>query len=243
MLGRSFNLGFGVERDPQSGFLQHGQVVGAVAHGDHLLQMDVFLEGQQFQQLGFPLSIHDLMKVFPGKFPVFDLQFVGKNVVEPQLGFQVISEVGESPGKDGGAVAVLFQRAQQAFGASGNGQVFGNFFHHRFVQSFQQRNPFFKTFLKIDLAPHGAFGDLFHLIAYAGPLRQLVDHLGLDQRGVHVETYQTPAAAVDVVFLKSNVDARFGGDVHESLLHGVQICGISPYRKFYHGVGDFVVPV
>ena len=61
---------------------------------------------------GFPLSVHDLVQMFSGKFSVFDLQFVGEDIVESQLVFQVIPEIGKSARKDGGAVTVLFQCAQ-----------------------------------------------------------------------------------------------------------------------------------
>ena len=44
--------------------------------------------------------------------------------------------------------------------------------------------------------------------ADAGPVGQFVDHFGLDERRIHVEADQPPAAAVDVVALERDVEPR-----------------------------------
>ena len=109
----------------------------------------------------------------------------------------------------------MFQNFQCTRHAFGDWKIFGDFLHHAFVQAFEQRNPAFETFAKIDFAPHCRFCDCLHLVANSGAHCEFVDYLGLNQRGIHIEAYQTAVAAVEVVFLERNVVAALLREAHK----------------------------
>src|SRR5690606_20046012 len=62
---------------------------------------------------------------------------------------------------------------------------------------------------------HGPLGDFGDLLTDTGGLGQLVDHLGFDQRRVHVEYRQTAIAAEHRVTLEGDVDIQFLGHAEE----------------------------
>ena len=80
--------------------------------------------------------------------------------------------------------------------------MFGYVAHHTHVKTFQKRHTFFETLAEVNLSTHGALCDGFHLVAHAGTHRQLIDHLGLNQGGIHIETNQSTHTAVHVVVLE-----------------------------------------
>ena len=98
-----------MEGDAQSGFRQHGQVIGPVAHGNRLRQVHVLHLGDELQQFGFAASVHDFAHVASRQFAVFNLEFVGVDVINVIFAFQVVAEISESTRKDGDFVAILFQ--------------------------------------------------------------------------------------------------------------------------------------
>ena len=52
----------------------------------------------QTEEFGLAASVDDLADVSSGEFSVFDFEFVGVYVVEPEFLAEVVSEVGESSG-------------------------------------------------------------------------------------------------------------------------------------------------
>ena len=52
-------------------------------------------------------------------------------------------------------------------------------------------------------------------VAHTGLLGQLVDDLGPDEGGVHVEGHEAAVAPKDVVFLQGDVHAHLLGDAQE----------------------------
>ena len=195
----AFTFGFCVEGDAQTGEVEHRQVVRAVSHGHRLGDVDPLELAEQPQQLGLAASVHDLSGIAARQASVLDLQLVGIDVVEAVFLPQVVSEVGETTGEDSRLVSHALEDGHHAFETLGDGQRMGDLLHDRDLESLEQGHAFGEAFAEVDLSPHGAFGDGAHLGADAGPFGQFVDHLGLDERGVHVEADQAAAAAVDVV--------------------------------------------
>ena len=60
MAGALCDQRLGVKGDAQTRDGEHGQIVGAVADSNRLLQRDVFLRGDLLQELGLALGIDDL---------------------------------------------------------------------------------------------------------------------------------------------------------------------------------------
>ena len=93
-----FNQGLGPESDTQAGDAEHRQVVGAVPHGDNLLQVYALLLGQLAQQLRLAVAIHDGSLYLPRHQTVGDVQLVGVHVIDPQVLLQIAGKVGETAG-------------------------------------------------------------------------------------------------------------------------------------------------
>ena len=225
----------GAEGDAQAGGAQHGQVVGAVAHGDHLLQVDAFSGGDLPQQLRLALAVDDRLRHLAGDFAVDDLQGVGVDVVDAQQFLQPVTEPGEAAGQNRGAVAQRFQGGDQPVGAFGELNALAHPFQGAFVQPFKQRHPGAEAFVEIQLAEHRPVGDRRHLLADAGLGGQLVDHLRADQRGIHIEYHQAAVAPESAVALEGDVQVAFVGDRQKGGAHGARITGFAAYRDFHAG--------
>lgn len=63
LAGGGLHLRFGVEGDAESREREHRQVVGAVAYGDRLGDVDVLELAQKPQQLGLAAAVDDLARV------------------------------------------------------------------------------------------------------------------------------------------------------------------------------------
>ncbi len=90
------HLGLGMEGNSQSRQVQHGQVIGPVSHGNHLFEVDIFLECQVFQQLCLFGPVHNITDVSAGKLSVLDFQFIPEYIVDAQFMLQVTAEIGKS---------------------------------------------------------------------------------------------------------------------------------------------------
>ena len=73
---------------------------------------------------------------------------------------------------------------------------------HALVQTFEQRHATRETLFEIYLAAHRRQRDRFYFIAHTGAHRQLVNHLCLDERRVHIDAYKPSVAAEHIVFLE-----------------------------------------
>jgi hypothetical protein len=71
---RFFQLGFRVERDAETRALQHEQVVGAVADGDGLLDVDAFALGDGVEEVRLALGAHDGLHDAARELAVLDLE-------------------------------------------------------------------------------------------------------------------------------------------------------------------------
>ena len=79
------------------------------------------------------------------------------------------------------------------------------------VEPGEQRDPGAQRLLEVDLAAHRGTGDLRDLGLDARVRREHLDHLALDEGGVHVEHDQAHAPAQQVDRLDGDVDALGGG--------------------------------
>ena len=67
--GCEFHLGLGMEGYAEAGGGKHGQVVGAVANGNCLGNVDFFYLGYDFQQFGLAFAVHDITYERPVRWP------------------------------------------------------------------------------------------------------------------------------------------------------------------------------
>src|SRR3712207_9457662 len=98
----------GVESDTQSGFRNHGKVVGTITNGDSLRQVYLFHLRDQLEQLGLAMAIDNLTHVVSRQFSVLvDFQFIGIYVVNAVPPLQIFAEIGESTAQDGDFIAEI----------------------------------------------------------------------------------------------------------------------------------------
>ena len=64
---------------------------------------------------------------------------------------------------------------------------------------------------------------------------ELIDALGLDERGVHIKADEPAHAAVHVVLLEGEIHAAVGGKGHELLLEGAFVFQRAPDGEFHAG--------
>ena len=203
--------------DSQTGKAQHRQVVRSVPDGDRLLQTDSFELAQKPQKLRLAPSVNDFADEVAGQFAVHNLKFVGIDVVETETLLEEFPEIGEASGEDGGLVANSLENHHHPFQTFVERKVAGDFFHHGFVQPFQEGHPPPETLGEIDFSAHRALRDRFDLLSDSCLLRQFVDALGVDQGRIHVEADQPAAASEDVILLEGEVDLG-GAGTEEGML-------------------------
>lgn len=70
----------------------------------------------------------------------------------------------------------------------------------------------FEAVAEIQLAAHGGRGDSRHLVADSGNLGQLVDDLGINQGGIHIEASQR-RYPLTAAFLQNQIGSNFLGQL------------------------------
>ena len=84
--GTGLHARLGVEGNAQSGLGDHRQVVGSVAHGDRLREVDFLYLCDELEQFCFALAVDYVTDIMSGEFPVFAyLQLVGIDIVDAEL--------------------------------------------------------------------------------------------------------------------------------------------------------------
>ena len=95
-----------MESDAQSGLRDHRQVVGTVAHGNGLGEIDFLNLGDELQQFGLAMAVDNLSDVASRQLAVVaNLQFIGIDIVDAVLALQVLAEIGEAATEDGNLIA------------------------------------------------------------------------------------------------------------------------------------------
>ena len=203
MLGVGLHAGLGVEGNAETGFRNHRQVVGSVAHGDCLGEVHFFHLGNEFEQFGLAVAIHYFAHIVAGEFAVVvNLEFVGIHIVDAIFALEVFSEEGESSAEDGNLIAIALEHSHQSVNALGDGQFLGDVLHHAHVEPLEQCHSLLETLLEVNLSSHCPLGDFLHFVAHSGSYRQFVDTLRLDERGVHIKADESAHAAEHVVALQ-----------------------------------------
>src|SRR5271166_1205612 len=226
----------GPEGNTHSGKVEHGKIVGSVAHRDDLFERDFLLPGDLPQPLGLSGSVDNAARHLAGDHAAGDLQLVGVDVVDAEALLQVTGEKGKSAGQDRGLVAKDLESPDQLLRTLGERDPGDELQHTRLGQSLEQGHAAAKALLEFDLSAHGRLGNADHLIGNSGHLRQLVDDFTLNQRRVHIERKEAAVAAEDALALKGNVNREFGRGFEEIGAHPVLRGNLSADFQFDTGV-------
>ena len=120
----------------------------------------------------------------------------------------------------------------------GKRQALGDIGHDRLVKPLEHRHAAAEALREVDLTAHRALGDRAHLGSDTGTLSQLVDHLGLDQRRVHVEADKPARTAEHVVLLERYVHAQLGRQLQKARLHTLLVVRIPSHRQLDARLGS-----
>ena len=205
-VGRVAHHGLGVERDAEPGGGDHVEVVGAVADRHRLGQRNPGVGGEPAQRLRLPGPVDHRAAQPPGQLPGRDLQLVGRHVADAELGGQRPDHLDEAAADDARLVAEAAQRPDQRARARGQPQFGPDLVEDPGLEPGEQRHPLAQRRGEVELAAHGGRGHLRHLLGAAGPGGQQVDHLVLDEGGVHVHHDQPQRAPVQPAALDRHVD-------------------------------------
>src|SRR5690606_26508238 len=114
-----------------------------------------------------------------------DLQAVGEGVVEPEVPPRGLHRGDEATAENGGANAQPPKRADEALRSRGEREIRRDSIEDLRGLPGEERHARPQALLEIELAAHGALGDLGHLLVLAAGARQLVDDLDGDEGGIH----------------------------------------------------------
>ena len=215
---------FGVKRHTHAGQEQHGNVVGTIAHGKHMLRRDCPFPHQAMKNGGFRVLAQHGFAHDAGELAIFDDEVVCLILVEAKAG-------GDRGGKL--AEAAGHQRRVGAMGLHGRNQLpparnIGNpltedCFNRPFTEAAHQRHTLAQRLRKIQFAPHGAIGDRLDGFARARQDADFVDAFLVDHGRIHIGDEQ-PLAAVRLRH-HGEVDgqSRNGGAEFLEPLEGVKL--------------------
>lgn len=216
--------GFGVERDTESGGLEHVDVVRPIADGNDLVGRDALRRCDVFEQRGLPLPVDDRSVELAGQHTASSREPIGEGVVEVEFLFQAVGEEREAATDDRDLEPEALQGPDERAGPRREVETFPCSFEDFDGLAGKERNPSPQRFLEVEVALHRGFGDRGNLAAAANDIGDKIDHLVLYERRVDVEHDEALGPASHAFALDSNIEGgRRGsrGQQHVSKLIAV----------------------
>jgi hypothetical protein len=243
------DLALGLPGDAEAGRLQHGDVVGAVADGDGLVEAEVFAGAEGEEEVAFVLGVDDgvggVELAGEGVGDWVGEEVVGEGVVEAELGGEPVGQGLEAAAEDGEGEAETFEHLAEFFGARGDGDLGFESLEDVAWNAFQEGHSGFEAGGEVELAVHGAGGDCRHFGLNADVGCDLVDDFLLDEGGVHVEDAEALVTAENAFRLEDNfavpfsfetIDGFVFAQVSEAEVYGVGRWGEADFR--YSRLGE-----
>lgn len=221
----------GAESNAKPGAVEHGEIVGPVAHGEGFLKRNLMGAGEPQKRVLFRRPAEHRRRHPAGDRAVFDQQFVGLAGLKPD-GFRhpVREEMKTAGNERGDRAHGVHGRHQRARAGRYGDAFFEDFFQRRGGQSLKHGDARAERAFKLKLTAHRPFGDGGDFRAFAGDVGKLVDAFLFDDGRIHVGDQQALAA----VFRRQDVD------IHGNVLARA-VCGEQhAFIGFFHGdvVGD-----
>jgi len=193
----------------------HGQVVGAVADGGGLGEVDAQPIGLRDEGGEFGLTTQDGVPDRAGEMTVFNDESVGPVLVEPGLDGDPAGKEIKAAGHEDAVDAGSRQRAHEGSGAGIEAHPLGVCaLELGLRQTGEHGDPLAQGALEGELTAHGPFGNGGHLSLASSKVRQFVEALTGDDGAVHIG--QQEALATPGPGLKGEVHgqvAEGGADV------------------------------
>ena len=225
-----------MEGNAQTCFTQHRKVVGTIAYGNRLSNIHLLHLSYQFQKFRFALTIHNFAYIIARELTFFVyLQLIGIHIVNAPTLLQILAKVGESTRENGNLQSVALQHIHQAVGSLRDRQILCNLAHHTLVESFQQSHTLRETFLEINLSTHGTFRNRLHFVAHSRTHGKFINHLRLNQGGIHIEADESAHTTEHIVLLEREIDTHLRREVHQLALQILSVVGITTNGKLNAG--------
>ncbi len=199
--------GLGIEGDSETGFFQHGNVVGTVSHCDDLVEMDSLLLGDQFEKIRLALGIDDGRANLSGTDVLIEDQMVGLGIVNPEARLQTIGDAAESPADQGDTIAEILENSDQLFGPRCELGAFEHGVDLGTSQPPKQADSSFESIGEGKSSSHGFVRDSRYFLVNSKLAGELINDFGLDQRRVHVKNNESLGPTVKALGLQRHVDA------------------------------------
>ena len=185
----------GAEGGAQSGFTEHGEVVGAVADGHRLLGRQLETGAQFDERVELGLLAEDGIGDRSVQDAVIGEQGVGAMLVEAYGLADRPGEDGEAARDEGGIAAIGAHRLDEfASARRQRDAVADDLADDRERHALQQGDALAQSRLEIDLAAHRAFGDRGDMLLETDEGGELVDAFLADHGRIHVGEEQRLAA-------------------------------------------------
>jgi tRNA dimethylallyltransferase len=178
--------GLGLKRDADAGRGEHRQIIGAVADCHRLFQQDIVFGCESEQGPAFGFAGHDRRPHGAGDPSRGDIEVVGDDMVEAEIGCYPFGEYREPAGNQRRHGAGGSHRRDQRPRAGCQPNSGGRVFEHRILHPSEQADPGFECGGKVDLAIHRAPGYFRDLRPQAEEIREFVEHFVLDNRRLHI---------------------------------------------------------
>ncbi len=182
---------------------------------------------------GLASPINDRADHLSRQLPVGELEVVGHDVVDPELGCDGVGHGREPAGDHGRPHPGPLQRADKGPCPRCQPDAPRHPCDGIGVETLQQGDPLAEGLGEIDVPLHGLPCDLDHPIGHPGLLREQIDGLVLDQGGVDIDDHKTFGSTFQGALLHGDVDTTGRGRPPQP---GAEIIEIAPVDG--HLVGD-----
>ncbi len=216
--GRLGDFRLGLESHAEARLADHGEIIGPIAHRHGLGPGKAEAIAQLDQGRELCLTAEDRLLDPAGKAAALDHQQVGAVLVEAEHGMDRPGEQGEAAG-DQRRVGPIRPHGPDEFAPArrqGDALV-DHLVDDAGRQALQQGDTFAQRRLEVDLAAHGALGDLGDMGLHADHVGELVDAFLTDHGRIHVGKEQPLPACRR--FLDEDIDRRAGKHRPDPLRH------------------------
>ena len=176
----------GMKRHSHSGRGQHRQIVCAVADCHRLLQRNLVLGRESQQRPALGLAGDDRRLHGTGDAPCPQIEPIGDQVVETELGGNPFGKDGEPARNESGHGSVRSHSCDQFPCAGREPNAAGRFFEDVILDPLKQADARLEGSDKSDLTVHSATGDCRNLGPKPKKICQLVEHFVLDDGRFHI---------------------------------------------------------
>ncbi|KAI6753145.1 hypothetical protein HG531_005314 [Fusarium graminearum] len=202
-----------IPRDAQTCLIQHQQVVGAIADGNDLRQINSLLGGNLDQKISLALLANDDAFDLACELAVFDDGVVCMGIVNTQLPSEPSCQWLEAARKDCRLDTQSLQSFDQLWHTLGDVQDRSKILEECRRKTLEESDSFSERSLKLQLAHHRTMCDFGNpgsqVWGILDMISQKVNYFLSNESAVHVKDHQSGVAPPNTISLEDNVHIPF----------------------------------